>query len=148
MPRIARPIEQLPEDVLEEAALEFQRCALKALEGQIRNQRELADRLGWPESTLSSALQGHFTFHTWPKICRALGRDPIAELARGRAELRRAEDQDREDAYRQMLERAEADTMVAFCRKLPSRERSRVVELLLADGEGQGSRATSNPEER
>lgn len=133
MPRIARPVEQLPEDVLEEAAADFMRCALKALEGQIPNQRELANRLGWPETTLSSALQGRFTFTTWPKICRALGRDPIEELIRGRAEIRKSEDEERENALRRMLERAEADTMVAFWRKLPRDERDRVVTLLSED---------------
>jgi hypothetical protein len=130
VPRIARPIEQLPEEILEEAASEFMRCALKGLEGLIPNQRELADRLGWPETTLSSALKGHLTFHTWPKICRALGRDPIDELARGRAELQKTEDQDREMALRRMLERAEGDTLMCFWRKLPRDERVRLTRLM------------------
>jgi hypothetical protein len=130
MPRTARHIVPLPEEVLEAAATEFQRCAVAALKGQVQNQRELADRLGWPETTLSSALKGRFTFRTWPMICRALGRDPIDELARGRAELRKAEDRDREDAYRRMLERAEADTMLALCKRLSPAERSRVLDLL------------------
>lgn len=130
MPRTARPIDPLPEEVLEAAAADFTRCALAALEGQIQNQRELADRLGWPETTLSSALKGHFTFNTWPKICRALGWDPIDALARGRSELRKTEDQNRADAYRRMLERAQADTMVAFWKRLPPAEQSRVLKLL------------------
>ena len=130
MPRTARPIDPLPQKVLEDAATEFMSCALAALEGQIPNQRELADRLGWPETTLSTSLQGRFTFNTWPKICRALGRDPIDELTRGRAELRKAEDDQRADAYRRMLERAEADTMVAFWKRLPGTEQERVLQLL------------------
>jgi hypothetical protein len=130
MPRTARTIDTLPEEILEAAAAEFMKCALAAINGQVPNQRELADRLGWPETTLSSALQGRFTFRTWPKICRALGRDPIDELVRGRDELRKAEDQDRAEAYRRMLERAEADTMVALWRKLPPAEQSRVLEFL------------------
>lgn len=134
MPRTARHVDPLPEEILEAAASEFQTCAVKALEGQIPNQRELADRLGWPETTLSSALKGHFTFNTWPKICRALDRDPIDELVRGRSELSKAEDQNRETAYRRMLERAEADTMVSFWRKLSPEEKSRVLVLLNEDG--------------
>lgn len=130
MPRTARPIEQLHEEILDAAASEFKQCALKALEGQIPNQRELADRLGWPETTLSSALQGKLTFRSWPKICHALGRDPIDELVRGRSELSRAEDRDRELAYRRMLERAEADTMISFWRRLPPEEKQRVVRWL------------------
>lgn len=130
MPKIARPIEQLPDEVLDTAASELRRCALKALEGLVPNQRELADRLGWPETTLSSALQGRFTFDSWPKICRALGRDPIEELVRGRAELRKSEDEARAEAYRRMLERAQADTMVSFWRRLPPEERKRVVRWL------------------
>ena len=130
MPRIARPVDQLPEDVLDAAASELRQCAMKALEGLIPNQRELADRLGWPETTLSSALQGRFTFESWPKICRALGRDPIEELVRGRAELRKSEDEARAEAYRRMLERAQADTMVSFWRRLPPEERKRVVRWL------------------
>ena len=134
MPRIAHPVDPLPEDVLEAAAAEFMRCAVKALEGQIPNQRELADRLGWPETTLSSALKGRFTFTSWPKICRALGKDPIDELVRGRSELSKAEDRSREKAYRRMLERAEADTMLSFWRKLSPEEKSRVRSLLNEDG--------------
>lgn len=134
MPRTARLVDPLPEDVLEAAASEFMTCALKALEGQIANQRELADRLGWPETTLSSALKGRFTFNSWPKICRALGKDPIDELVRGRSELSKAEDRSREKAYRRMLERAEADTMLSFWRKLSPEEKSRVRSLLNEDG--------------
>jgi hypothetical protein len=133
MPRIARPVDPLPQEILEAAASEFMTCAMKALEGQIANQRELADRLGWPETTLSSALKGHFTFNTWPKICRALGKDPIDELVRGRSELSKEEDQSREEAYRRMLERAEADTMFSFWRKLPAEERSRLLVLMKED---------------
>lgn len=135
MPRTTRTIEPLPEKILENAASDFVSCALKALEGQIPNQSELARRLGWPETTLSSALKGRFTFRSWPKICMALGKDPIDELARGRSELRKEEDASREDAYRAMLERAEADTMVTFWRTLPTAERERVLELLTADAE-------------
>lgn len=130
MPRKARPVDPLPEEILEAAADEFLKCALKALQGQIPNQRELADRLDWPETTLSSALKGRFTFTTWPKICKALGRDPIDELVRGRARLRKEEDQARETAYRSMLERAQADTMVSFWKQLPPGEKSRVLEML------------------
>ena len=132
MPRIARHVEPLPEETLAEAEAEFQRAALKALEGQIPIQRELADRLGWPETTLSSALKGRrFTFKSWPRICKALGLDPIDELVRGRAELRKSEDEARERAYRGMLDRMGADSIVVFWRTLPALERSRVLEALL-----------------
>ena len=136
MPRTARPVDPLPEEILEAAASEFMTCAMKALEGQIANQRELADRLGWPETTLSSALKGRFTFHTWPKICRALGRDPIDELVRGRSELSKEENRSREAAYRRMLERAEADTMLSFWRKLSPEEKSRLLTLMTEDAVG------------
>ena len=140
MPRRARRVYPIPEKSLEEAATEFLASALKALEGEIRNQRELAARLNWPETSLSSALQGRFTFKTWPRICRALDRDPIDELVRGRDLLReelevaRAEQQAaRELTYREMLERAQADTMVALWRTLPSAERARVADVLAAE---------------
>lgn len=130
MPRTARAVEPLPEEILEDAATWFRRCALKALEGLIPNQRELADRLGWPETTLSSALQGRFTFDTWPKICKALGRDPIDELVRGRRGVIEAEDAEREAAYRRMLEDAQADTMIQFWKALSADQRERVAARL------------------
>lgn len=137
MSRKARPpIDSLPTEILEAAASEFLSCALKALEGQIENQRDLAARLGWPTSTLNSALKGGFTFSSWPKICCALGRDPIYELARGRVRLRAERDQQREESYRLMLERTEADTMVALWRKLSASEQLRVRELLNAEAPG------------
>ena len=88
MSRIARKVDRIPKDILEVAVADFARCALKALEGEIANQRELADRLGWPQTTLSSALKGKFTFRSWPAICRALTLDPIHALVRGREKLR------------------------------------------------------------
>jgi hypothetical protein len=139
VPRIARLIDSLPAEVLEAAAVEFLGAALKALEGQIPNRRELADRLGWSPTTVHNALKGHFTFSTWPKICRALERDPIDELVRGRAELIRSRadlrvaDREREDAYRVMVERAEGDTMVVFWRRLSLEERGRVARLLVEE---------------
>ena len=143
MPRRARRVRRIPEESLQEAATEFLASALKAIEGKIPNQRELAERLNWPETSLSSALQGRFTFKTWPRICRALGRDPIDELVRGRELLReereaaRAEQQAARDVtYREMLERAQADTMVALWRMLPPAERARVAEELTAERGG------------
>ena len=130
MPRTARKVDRIPKDILEAATVDFPRCALKALEGQIANQRELADRLGWPETTLSSALKGRFTFRSWPMICRALGLDPIDALVRGREKMREDEDRAREASYRQMIERAEADTLVEFWCKLPVSERQRVTKRL------------------
>lgn len=137
-------MEPLPEEELQAAAEEFVAWALEALQGQLPSQRELAKRLGWPASTLSSYLRGNLTLARWAQICRALGRDPIDELVRGREELRRAEeerrqaederrraeDSDRETSYRRMLERAEADTMVAFWKRLPADDQARVLDEL------------------
>ena len=140
MPSTARPVDPLPEEVLEAAVTEFKRCAVKALEGLVPNKRKLANRLGWPETTLGSALKGGFTFHSWAKICRALGRDPIDELVRGRAELRKTEEETRAEAYlerseafRQMLELAQVDAMVAFWRRLSPEERELVRRQLIEE---------------
>jgi hypothetical protein len=138
VPRIARPIDQLPEEVLKAAAAEFMAAALKALEGQIPIKRELAHRLGWPDTTLGGVLRGCFTFDTWPKICRALERDPVDELVRGREELRREQDRKRENAYQRMRERVEVDTMVAFYRTLSFEERIRVARQLAEVDTGPG----------
>ena len=120
----------LPEEDLKAAVEEFLACALKALEGQIPSQRKLAALLDWPETTLSSALKGRFTFNTWPRICRALGKDPIDALVRGRDVLRAQRESDREQSYREMLERTRAETMIALWKKLPREERARVAERL------------------
>ena len=133
MPRIARTVASIPEEDLEAAAADFARCALKALQGRVLNQRELADRLGWPATTVSSALKGRFTFRSWPKICKALGLDPIDELVRGRREILREEEERRAVEYRLLLRRAEADAMVALWRKLPAAERARVLDLMKKD---------------
>ncbi len=130
MGRRIHTIEPVPEEDLKAAVEEFLACALKALEGQIPSQRQLAARLDWPETTLSSALQGRFTFNTWPRICRALGKDPIDALVRGRDALRAQRESDREQRYREMLERTRADTMIALWEKLPRSERKRVAERL------------------
>ncbi len=120
----------MPDEGLKAAVEEFLACALKALEGQIPSQRLLAALLDWPETTLSSALQGRFTFNTWPKICRALGKDPIDALVRGRDVLRAQRESDREQRYRGMLEHTRAETMIALWEKLPRSERKRVAERL------------------
>ncbi len=78
-----RPIQLLqpiPEEVLKAAVEEFLACALAGIEGRVSSQRRLSILLGWAESTVSSALKGRFTFNSWPRICRALGLDPIDVL--------------------------------------------------------------------
>ncbi len=50
-------IEPVPEEDLKGAVEEFLACALKALEGQLPSQRQLAALLNWPETTLSTALK-------------------------------------------------------------------------------------------
>ncbi len=123
-------VDPVPEEDLKAAVEEFLACALKALEGKIPSQRQLAALLDWPETTLSSALRGRFTFRTWPRICRALGKDPIDALVRGRDVLRAQRESDREQRYREMLERTRAETMIALWEKLPRSERKRVAERL------------------
>ena len=128
MSRRILTVEPVPEKDLEAAVEEFLACAMKGLEGYIPSQRQLAALLGCPETTLSSALRGRFTFNTWPRICRALGKDPIDALVRGRDVLQAQRESDREERYREMLERVRADTMIAFWEKLPRSERTRVAE--------------------
>ncbi len=128
MPRGLHRVDPVPKEDQRAAVEEFLACAMKALEGQIPSQRQLAALLGWPETTLSSAIRGRFTFRTWPQICRALGKDPIDALVRGRDVLRAQRESDREQRYREMLERTRADTMIALWEKLPRCERARVAE--------------------
>ncbi len=64
------------------------------------------------------------------KICRALGKDPIDALVRGRDVLRAQRESDREQRYREMLEHTRAETMIALWEKLPRSERKRVAERL------------------
>ncbi len=146
MSRRVYRIDPIPEEDLQAAVEEFLACALKALEGQISNQRYLAARLDWPETTLSSALQGRFTFNSWPRICRALGQDPIDALVRGREVLRAQRESEREQRYREMLESTQAETMVALWKKLPSREQARVMAQLADETGGGGDTGTQVPQ--
>ena len=135
--RPTQTIEAIPEDALNAAAEEFLACALAGLDGQVPRQRKLAVLLGWAESTVSSALRGRFTFNSWPKICRALGLDPIDTLIRGREALRvrrerACEQQQLAQAavFREMLEDTRIETMVSFWRELPPEKRTRLAERL------------------
>ncbi len=138
MSRRIHRVDPVPEEDLKAAVEEFLVCALKSLEGEVPSQRQLAALLDWPETTLSSALRGRFTFNTWPRICRALGKDPIESLVRGREVLRAQRESDREQRYREMLERTRADTMIALWEKLPRCERTRVAERLAQKTGGEG----------
>ncbi len=135
MSRRARKVDRLAAEVLGAAAEEFRAWAVKALEGQVPNQRELARRLGWGQTTVSFALRGRFTFASWPKICRALDKDPIDLLARGRDRLREERQKARDAAFRRTMERDAAEEMISLWETLSPEGRARVVELLSADVE-------------
>ncbi len=107
----------------------------------MRNQRELATRLGWGQTTVSFALRGRFTFQSWPKICRALDKDPVDALARGRDLLREERKMAREAALRQTMERDAAEQMISLWEALSPEGRARIVELLSA-GVETSARAT------
>lgn len=137
MSRPVQTIDPLPEEELKAAADEFLACALKAVEGHALSQRKLAVLLGWAESTVSAALKGRFTFSSWPKICRALGQDPIDALVRGRERLRVQREKAHEQrqvaqaaVFREMLEDTRVETMISFWRKLPPEKRARLVDRL------------------
>ncbi len=137
MPRSVQTIDPIPEEDLRTAVDEFLACALKAIEGQVPSQRKLAVLLGWAESTVSAALKGRFTFSSWPRLCRALGQDPIDALVRGREALRaqrqRAHEQLQQEqvaVFREMLEDTRIETVVSFWRKLPPEKRARLAERI------------------
>ncbi len=130
-------VRPIPEKDLKGVVEEFLACALKGLEGQVSSQRKLAILLDWAESTVSSALRGRFTFQSWPRICRALGQDPIDALVRGREALRdqRVRDRDQRElaqaaVFREMLEDTRIETTVSFWRKLPPEKQARLAQRL------------------
>ena len=94
-------------------------------------------------STVSSALKGRFTFNSWPRICHALGLDPIDTLARGREALHDQRVRDREqrelaqaEVFREMLEDTRIETTVSFWRLLPPEKRARLVRRLAREADG------------
>lgn len=146
MPRPVKTLEPLPEEDLKAAVDEFLACAVHALEGRVPSQRRLSIMLGWAESTVSSALRGRFTFSSWPRICRALGIDPIDALVRGREGLRlqrqRAHEQEqlaRAAPFSEMLEDTRIETMISFWRRLPPEKRLTVAGQLAEEAGVPGS---------
>ena len=86
---------------------------------------------------MSAALKGRFTFSSWPRLCRALGQDPIDALVRGREALRAQQQrfqerrqQEQAAVFREMLEDTRIETMVSFWRKLPAEKRVRLAGQL------------------
>ncbi len=135
--RPTQTVQPLPEKELEAVVEEFLACALAGLEGQVSSQRKLATMIGWAESTVSSALKGRFNFKSWPRICRALGLDPIDTFVRGREALRLQRERAHEQrqlaqavVFREMLEDTRIETMVSFWRKLPPEKRARLAERI------------------
>ncbi len=140
MPRPVQIVEPIPAEDMKAAVDEFLACALQGLEGRVSSQRKLAIQLDWAESTVSSALKGRFTFSSWPRICHALGLEPIDALVRGRQELRVQREKAHEQSqmaqaavFREMLEDTRIETMVSFWRKLPPEKRVKVAGRLVAE---------------
>ena len=142
--RPTQMVKPLPEKDLKAATEEFLACALAGLDGRVDRQRKLAILLDWAESTVSTALKGRFTFQSWPRICHALGLDPIDTLVRGREALRiqRERAQERRQMaqaamFREMLEDTRIETMVLFWRNLPSEKQTRLAERLAQETSGE-----------
>ena len=73
-----------------------------------------------------------------------MGINPIDALVRGRDALRVQRENEREQRYRAMLVRTQADTLIALWEKLPRCERQRVTARLA--GEAGGEDPVGEPE--
>ena len=125
--------EPLAEDILQEHAEELQAYGLTLIRNAVTNQRALAQRLGWPPTTLNEVVHGRIPldFRKWAQICYALSLDPVDALIKGREMYRADKEERRHAGYREMLDKRDLETIVSLARELSADKRREIAARIM-----------------